>query len=129
MAKRKDGFAILAEYLAKYQDLDTVIEQKDERILYDILKYEANLDKTEFAEVFELAVKSGLSVNRCLYCGDEIAARVGRGSGRRRFCEGTDCLLLSTRERMNDRKKAKALKELKRRIKNIRDRKRKAELK
>ena len=59
--KKKDSHTILAEYLMKYGDLETVLEEKDERLLFDILKYEGNLTHKEVDETYSMAIKAGIA--------------------------------------------------------------------
>ena len=123
--KKKDSHTILAEYLMKYGDLETVLEEKDERLLFDILKYEANLTHKEFDETYSMAIKAGIALARCRHCGEELNINIGQRGSYRKFCN-KDCSLAVQKGRVAEQQQRKNLSLLRRKIKNIRQRMRRA---
>ena len=86
MTRRNDAYTKLADYLTKYSSLDDVIEDKDESILWELLKYDTDMNSTEFDEVYTLAVDSGLALPRCRHCGELTPRRHGTRGRIRKFC-------------------------------------------
>jgi hypothetical protein len=125
--KKKDSHTILAEYLMKYGDLETVLEEKDERLLFDILKYEANLTHKEFDETYSMAIKAGIALARCRHCGEELEINIGQRGSHRKFCDNDKkCSLAVQKGKVAEQQKRKHLSLLRRKIKNIRQRMRRA---
>tara|TARA_R100000656_G_scaffold120880_1_gene95445 strand:- start:125 stop:508 length:384 start_codon:yes stop_codon:yes gene_type:complete len=120
----KDAYEILAEYLLKYRNIGAVIDDKDEKILFEILKHGTKLEAREFREVYKLAVDSGLAYTRCLYCGDLIPKRpVGKKGKQKEFCDKDHNRYFWMDEKHLLRKQ-KARKQLRQKIKNLRQRER-----
>ena len=120
MSKRAvDGYTVLAGFLTKYESLDDVIEDKDESILWDLLKYDTEMNSTEFDEVYTLAIKSGLALPRCRHCGIPTPKLHRRGRAKK-YCtpeHNTDF----RNEEVTRQKRAIARKLLRRKIRNMRD--------
>ncbi len=120
MSKRTvDGYNVLAGFLTKYDSLDDVIEDKDESLLWELLKYETEMNSVEFDEVYTLAIESGLALPRCRHCGELTPKKHGRGRIRK-YC-GPEHNVAFRHEEVTRQKRAKARNLLRRKIRNMRD--------